>query len=426
MSILRFLGDRRANVVPLFALSFVPLTGLVGAAVDYSRAAAARSAMQAALDSTVLAVSKDVSSLATGALQGRAQTIFNTVFTRPEVQNVAVTTAYTTGKGSQLVVGASGTIKTTFMTLMGFSELTIGASATAVWGNTRLRVALVLDNTGSMDSAGKMTALKTASKNLLNQLKSAAQNPEDVYVAIIPYNKDVNVKAGTAIPDWVDFSIWDTLNGTCSKSGYTRKSSCTANFGVWTPKPHSTWNGCLMDRDQNWDVSNAAPDASVLFPAEQYGSCNTALMPLTNDWTALAAKIDAMAPNGSTNNTIGLVWGWQALSTGAPLSAPPKDPNYQYQDVVVLLTDGLNTQNRWSGDGRNHSTAVDARTEKACQNVKAAGVTIYTVLVMEGNASLLQSCASDSSRYFYLTAADQIITTFDAIGTQLSQLRLAQ
>ncbi|MDC7785849.1 pilus assembly protein TadG-related protein [Rhodoplanes sp. TEM] len=422
----RFIRDRRASVVPLFALSIIPLTGLVGAAVDYSRAAAARSAMQSALDSTVLALSKDTETLASGAITGKATTLFNAVFLRPEVQNIALTSSYTSNKGSQLVISGTGTVKTTFMGLMGFSELPVAASATAVWGNTRLRVALVLDNTGSMASSGKMTALKTASKSLITQLQNAARVAEDVYVAIIPYSKDVNVKPGETIPDWVDFTIWDTLNGTCTKSSYTKQSSCVANGGKWTPKAHSTWNGCVMDRDQNWDVLNTAPDSSVKFPAEQYGYCTTAAMALSNDWTALTAKIDAMTPNGSTNNTIGLVWGWHALTTGAPLSAPAKDPDYEYQDVIVLLTDGLNTQNRWNGNGSSQSTAVDARTEKACANVKAAGITLYTVLVMEGNASLLQTCATDSSRYFYLTSANQLVTTFDAIGTQLSKLRLAK
>ncbi|MFD2181181.1 TadE/TadG family type IV pilus assembly protein [Rhodoplanes azumiensis] len=418
--------DRRASVVPLFALSIVPLTGLVGAAVDYSRAASARSAMQSALDSTVLALSKDKDALASGAIAAQANVLFNAMFDRPDVQNVALTTSYTNSKGSTLVVSGTGTVKTTFITLMGFSELPVAGSATAVWGNTRLRVALVLDNTGSMASSGKMDALKTASKNLITQLEGAAKDPEDVYVAIVPYSKDVNVKTGETIPTWVDFSIWDTLNGTCTKTSYTTKATCTGNGGKWTPKSHSAWNGCVMDRDQNWDVLVTAPEASVAFPAEQYGYCTTAMLPLTNNWTALRAKIDAMTPNGSTNNTIGLVWGWQALTQGAPLNPPAKSADYEYQDVIVLLTDGLNTQNRWNGNGSSQSTAVDARTEKACVNVKAAKITLYTVLVMEGNASLLQTCASDSSRYFYLTAANQLVTTFDAIGTQLTKLRLSK
>jgi hypothetical protein len=48
------------------------------------------------------------------------------------------------------------------------------------------------------------------------------------------------------------------------------------------------------------------------------------------------------------------------------------------------------------------------------------------VLVMAGNASLLQNCASSSSKYFYLTSPDQLIATFNTIATELSQLRLAK
>ena len=40
------------------------------------------------------------------------------------------------------------------------SKITVTDSSTGKWGSTRLRVALVLDNTGSMADAGKMTALQ--------------------------------------------------------------------------------------------------------------------------------------------------------------------------------------------------------------------------------------------------------------------------
>ena len=37
-----------------------------------------------------------------------------------------------------------------------------------------------------------------------------------------------------------------------------------------------------------------------------------------------------MYPNGNTNQPIGLVWGWQSLVGGGPLTAPAKDSNYTY------------------------------------------------------------------------------------------------
>jgi len=56
----RFITADEGNIAVIFAIALVPLLGFVGAAVDYTRANAARSSMQAALDSTALMVSKDL------------------------------------------------------------------------------------------------------------------------------------------------------------------------------------------------------------------------------------------------------------------------------------------------------------------------------------------------------------------------------
>jgi hypothetical protein len=41
-------------------------------------------------------------------------------------------------------------------------------------------------------------------------------------------------------------------------------------------------------------------------------------------------------------------------------------------------------------------------------------------------STLLQNCASGSDRFFLLTKADEIVTTFATIGTNLKKLRLAK
>ncbi len=102
-------------------------------------------------------------------------------------------------------------MKTFFLGLppMNMSTMNVSASATISWGNSRLRVALVLDNTGSMADSGKITALQTATKNLLAQLKAAATNNGDVYVSIIPFVKDVNVGSSYNNENWIDWTDWD-------------------------------------------------------------------------------------------------------------------------------------------------------------------------------------------------------------------------
>ena len=41
-------------------------------------------------------------------------------------------------------------------------------------------------------------------------------------------------------------------------------------------------------------------------------------------------------------------------------------------------------------------------------------------------STLLRNCATDSSKFFLLTSASEIVTTFNQIGTALSNLRVAK
>jgi len=421
----RFLRDNRGGILPMFAFTALPLMAGVGVAVDYSRANATKAQFQAALDSTALMLSKNAANLSAADLQTQATKYFNALFTSTQAQNVAVTTSYSGTGGSKVLLNGSATLPTNFLGLLGYSQLPINASATATWGNTRLRVALVLDNTGSMAQDNKMTALQAAAHGLLSQLQAAATNPEDVYVSIVPFNKDVNFGSSNYAASWLRWDLWEAVNGSCSNSRYgSSQSRCTNNGGTWTPDDHSTWNGCLTDRDQNYDTTNDAPVAgATLYPTEQYSSCPASLMGLSNDWTALSNKIDAMTPVGNTNQAIGLQMGWQSL-TQSPFTIPAFDPDYQYSQVVILLTDGLNTEDRWYSS----QSSIDKRQEKTCANVKAAGITVYTVQVNTGGdptSTLLQNCASDSNKFFLLTSSTQIPTTFSQIGTALTQLRLS-
>ncbi|HKC32432.1 MAG TPA: pilus assembly protein TadG-related protein, partial [Xanthobacteraceae bacterium] len=354
----RFLDDRNASVAPLLALSIVPIVGLIGASVDYGRASSARATLQSLVDSTVLAIAQDAAKasppLTQDQVNAKASDYFNALYTHSQTDSAhmpggaappVVTANYSPATGNNLVVTATSSVNMTFMSILPFTstQIPIAASSTARWGNTRLRVALVLDNTGSMtggglgtaDSPNKIQALKTASHNLLAQLQRAAANDGDVYVSIIPFTKDVNVDPSNYTRSWVDFTAWDADNKVCSNPKHHSKKKCTDDGGTWAAASHDTWNGCVTDRDQNDDTRNADPTNSSPFPAEQYSVCPVALVPQSYDWTALNNKIDAMVAAGDTNQAIGLAWGWQSLTAGAPLNAPAKDANFQYQDIII-------------------------------------------------------------------------------------------
>jgi hypothetical protein len=141
-------------------------------------------------------------------------------------------------------------------------------------------------------------------------------------------------------------------------------------------------------------------------------------MPLSTDWTALNARIDAMTPAGNTNVTIGLAWGFQLISPVEPFNAPA--PAIDLDKVIIILTDGENTQNRWTSS----ASAIDARTSKACDNIKAANIKLYTVRVIDGDVTLLKGCATKPSMYYDVEQAVQLDSVFGSIAQNLANLRI--
>jgi hypothetical protein len=158
-------------------------------------------------------------------------------------------------------------------------------------------------------------------------------------------------------------------------------------------------------------------------------------VPLTYDWTAMKTAIDGLYPLGATNQPIGLVSGWQSLVGGGPFPTPPaKDSRYQYNQAIVLMSDGLNTLDRWYGNGSATSASVDQRmyqsaTVGTCANIKAAGITIYAVQVNTGNdptSTLMKNCASSGDKFWMVTTSGALNTVFNQIGTDLSSLRISK
>jgi Flp pilus assembly protein TadG len=511
-----FRHAKAANVVATFAISFIPMVAMVGAAVDYSRGNNAKVSMQAAIDATGLMLSKDVSTLTQSQLTQKADSEFRALLNRTDIQNLVVTPTYTSSTtGYTLQVTATGNIPVTFMKVLWRDTLDLNVNTLVKWGNTRLRVALVLDNTGSMAQSNKLTALQTATNNLIDQLKNAAKQPGDIYVSIIPFVKDVNADPTNYNQTWIDWTDWEapppnvttpaanvgpgsncpwttsskgfgcqktptngststttipssgtykgyicpsmdngsknTLKGSVYYNGCYNSTNCTGSGNnlscqhAWVKNAHSTWTGCVVDRGNsngpntgNYDTNVVTPTTSTtatLLPAEQYSSCPQAILPLTYDWTAMHTLVNAMVAAGNTNQAIGLQHGWMSLVGGGPYPAPPvMDPNYQYKQVIILLTDGLNTQDRWY----TNASQIDARQQMTCDNVNAAGITLYTVQVNtdgEATSTLLQNCAGkgdspkkypDPDKFFLLTSSTQIVTTFNQIATNLANLYLAK
>src|SRR4051812_30199986 len=94
----RFARADQGNIAMIFGIAIIPVITFMGAAIDYSRANAARSSMQAAMDSTALMVSRDLAqgTITTADIPSKAQAYFKALYTSQEAQTPTVTATYTT------------------------------------------------------------------------------------------------------------------------------------------------------------------------------------------------------------------------------------------------------------------------------------------------------------------------------------------
>src|SRR5262245_37906165 len=413
-----FRTAQAGNVVFTFALAMIPMVGFVGAAVDYSRGNSAKAAMQAAVDSTALMLSKEALSLNSTQLNARAMDIFRALFNRTDVFNISIKPTFTSPEQGNFRIDVAGTgeVATTFTKLFNQHTLKVNVSSEVLWGMKKLELALALDNTGSMASSGKMANLKTAAHALLDVLKKAAKKDGDVKVAIIPFDTTVNIGTSYKDRDWFDIDSID-CNGWKSGSGCTKDN--------WK----DYWEGCVRDRAQPYDVQDASPttgNKKTLYPVYDCGDIAKA-QPLTFDWTKLNNKVDDMNPNGMTNVTIGLVWAWHALTSNTPYTGAAA-PAPDLDKVIIILPAGDNTE-AWDNINNKKITTrseIDARTAQVCTNIKAANIRIYAVRVIDGNADLLRSCASSPNMYYDVQQASQLNDVFTAIAQNLANLRIAK
>ena len=142
------------------------------------------------------------------------------------------------------------------------------------------------------------------------------------------------------------------------------------------------------------------------------------------------SQINAMAAYGATNQAVGFEHGWKTLTPGSPYGAPAVPANTAR--YIIILSDGLNTEDRWWGNGSTEGTAqdnnIDTRMNAVCSAAKSGGIIVYSIYVniggTDGNSAPLQNCATDSTKYFALTTTSAVVTTFNQIAQQITDVRV--
>ena len=246
-------------------------------------------------------------------------------------------------------------------------------------------------------------------------------------------------------------SCWGYSNCSCTGSGWSKVCTATTTSTGYAHTwfvDRTKWNGCITDRGQptplpdgstDYDQSAAAPDPNVTnskFPAEQYSACPQAMLGLSYDWTAMKDLVDNMAAErqyqSADRTGLGLADRWSAA---APSPRRRWTRTIHISRSSFCCRDGLNTQDRWYGTAQARRPAStiachDTDGSGTCANIKAAGITIYTIQVNTGGdptSTLLQELRQQARANSFCSRPRPVSRdVFNTIGTQLTKLRVAK
>jgi Flp pilus assembly protein TadG len=464
MSLKRFLKNTSGNVTVLMGLVILPVLLATGAGIDIARQVNIQTKMQAAADEAILAggASKlpsaaQVKMIITDYVKANGGTDM--------LKSVSGFDIVVDNKAGVFSVNIKGTVDTGLMALAGYPTLNVGAYSEVAVPYQGAEIALVLDNTASMASEGRLDALKIAAKNLVQTVLSGQKAGTYVKISIIPFSDYVNVGMANRSAFWMKVPANSTtINPNVCSVSYPNavSSNCHDAQGVWNndgvPTPYTyqvcdtvygnpvttcgpqtvttQWYGCVGSRNSPLDEGISGATLSP-YPGIMNAGCTQPITDLTDKLADLNTAIDAMVASGNTYLPSGLLWGWNVLDSSDPYSTAKSKSAMAALNgtkTMVFMTDGDNTLSpgtgvdykyHWGGD----VAFANAKTAALCDGIKQDGINIYTVGFKVNNITsqaLLDSCASSPAQAFNAANDAELQANFQQIASNLAHLRITK
>lgn len=469
--ILPYLHDMRGTIMAAFAVMLPAVVGSVGMTMDLSQAYLVRQRLAGALDASALAAA--ASSTDENDIRERIVQFFEANY--PENVLGDAFDLEVEFEGDDVIVSAKANHNTSFMKVLGFDHMTIGAETIVRREVRGLEVALVLDNTGSMSTNDNIGTLRTATESFINILFDRASDPEDIRIGLVPYANAVRVgRYGLGLYPNGDIYYDPDEDGTAdpfvelpADVYYTDNHNTTDPDG---------WYGCVVEYNEDgWDEASTANDPyphDVLddyegswdpYLYEQYSahsscgqywdgrrwrnntcyhvytypnnSCPYAnVVPLTSDQDALLSAVATMQAHGNTLGNIGMAWGTRLISPDPPFTEGHAWDDPRWRKAIIMMTDGVNTRDSsysafWRS--RNHqlgTTDYNERFVETCDAMRAQGVLVYTVTfaggVSEDAKEYYRDCATSEAQYYDAPTQDELIEVFEKISRELANLHI--
>jgi Flp pilus assembly protein TadG len=268
------------NVIMMFGLSFIPVMLMLGAASDYTRYTTVHSTLQQGTDAAVLTVaSRMTSSTTVDQATRQAQVILNT---QPALANATITNVTISSNFQSFCATSQVTIQNSFMRMAHIASLTPSATSCAALagdgsgssgsggggnqstGGTTYEIALVLDNSGSMNNStngqSKIQALKTAANSFVGTMFT--KSPNNVKFSIVPFAGGVVAidPSGNRNQSWIDTTgqnsqHWTAFGGktAASNAGFGSRFDIYAKLAQRNSA--LDWRGCFEEPVYPYNVN---------------------------------------------------------------------------------------------------------------------------------------------------------------------------
>lgn len=238
-----FARDRRGNVAMMWALMGAAVLGLMGIAVDFTRAQMIDAQLQNAADGAALAAARLPADVTFSERTAAARAYFDA-----EAGDLAqgVTFAMQDLGEAGYRVNVSTHMDGSLSSLVSNLPWAIGVQSEAVRGGMNIEVALVLDTTGSM-AGQRITDLRNSAGDLVDILLNVPQTPYYTKMALVTWAMGVNAgayadQARGSIPSARSISGAAWANG----AGHAITGITRANPGVVTSAGHGFANNDVV------------------------------------------------------------------------------------------------------------------------------------------------------------------------------------
>jgi Flp pilus assembly protein TadG len=392
----RYSDCRKGGVLVVFALVLSVIVGVIGMAIDFGRVTSSKSKLQQATDAALLAAIRTLG--ATGdsdkAIQTANAYFMQKLSTLPDFSAVSLDALEIDATTQTISARGSATIDSTFLQIIGFPSIAISSPSRAQAAVGEMEISIMIDLSSSM-TGRRFAELRTTLTEFVQQMMRTNEGTGPVRLAFAPFASAVNPGP--------------FFNAVSGASGAA--------------------NRCVRERSGAQQYTDAAPGPGAYFDVfvqEPGWPCLTfTIMPLESNKTTVLDKVSSLTLSEGTSGHMGTMWSWYLISPNWssiwPAASAPK-PYGAVPKVAILMTDGENFTNFLSSNA-----AADAYALQICQNMKAAGVTIFSVgfeVEVSRAVDLLKGCATSSDKHFFPNGGAEFSDAFRQISQQLTQLRL--